>query len=164
MWKAFFMRAWGDTAFWNELWVWETEAGGLLLLCNVSRAFYSTLVSPFSLCSGCKLFEAGSVHVCSGQEKELLILAWLCRWNSDNYQCCLDPALAMVPTGIRRLENQGYLTLNLLLPHTGWGSPSEQCESGAVIRRCLYGRALGRLLFPLLLSVAVTPVAHIATL
>lgn len=70
----------------------------------------------------------------------------------------------MAPTGIRRLENQRYMTLNLLLPHIGQGSPNDQYESGAVIRKCLYGRDLGRVLFPLLLSVTVSPVAHIVTL
>lgn len=77
---------------------------------------------------------------------------------------CLEPTLTIAPTGIRKLENQGYMTLNLLLPHVGQGSPNEQYESGAVIRKCLCGRALGRLLFPLLLSMTATPAAHIATL
>ena len=39
--------------------------------------------------------------------------------------CCLESALTMAPNGSRRLENQGYMTLNLLLPHIGQGSPTE---------------------------------------
>jgi len=70
----------------------------------------------------------------------------------------------MASAGIRGLESQRYMTVSLLLLHTGQGSPNEQYESGAVSRERLYGRALGRLLFPILLSVTVTPVAHIATL
>jgi len=65
--KAFFMRTWGGIAFWNEVELWKTEAGGLLLLRNIFRAFYFSVVSLSSPPSDCKLFKAGSVHVCGGQ-------------------------------------------------------------------------------------------------
>lgn len=72
-------------------------------------------------------------------------------------------ASTMTPTGIMKLEYQGYVTLNFLSPHMEQGSHNEQHESGDVIGYCVYGRALGCLLLPFSLAVTVTLVAHTAS-
>lgn len=113
---------------------------------------------PIFVCSEGKLFE--DLYVCAVASKR----CWFCIHSCSGKTVIVPRASTMTHTGIMKLEYQGYVTLNFLSSHMEQGSHNEQHESRDVIGNCLYGRALGCLLFPFSLAVTVTLVAHTASL